>query len=118
MAPSATRGASHAATALACAIGVQRALVEHRRDHGFAPQVRIGVHVAEATRRGTDYSGGEVHKAARIAALAEGGQILASVDAIDAADRTLRTTDQRTVTLKGVAHPVEVASVNWQHAGP
>jgi class 3 adenylate cyclase len=107
-----------AATALACAIGVQRALVEHRRDHGFAPQVRIGVHVAEATRRGTDYSGGEVHKAARIAALAKGGQILASVDAIDATNRTFRTADHRTVTLKGVAHPVEVASVDWQHAGP
>ena len=107
-----------AATALACAIGVQRALVEHRRDHGFAPQVRIGVHVAEATRRGTDYSGGEVHKAARIAALAEGGQILASVDAIRAVDQPVRATDHRTVTLKGVAHPVEVASVDWQHAGP
>lgn len=106
-----------AATALSCAIGVQRALVEHRRDHGFAPQVRIGVHVAEATKRGMDYSGGEVHKAARIGALAEGGQILASVDAIDAADRTLRTADHRTVTLKGVAHPVEVASVDWQHIG-
>jgi class 3 adenylate cyclase len=107
-----------AATALACAIGVQRALVEHRRDHGFAPQVRIGVHVAEATRRGTDYSGGEVHKAARIAALAEGGQILASLDAIHAVDQPVRTADQRTVTLKGVTHPVEVASVDWQHAGP
>jgi class 3 adenylate cyclase len=107
-----------AATALACAIGVQRALVEHRRDHGFAPQVRIGVHVAEATRRGTDYSGGEVHKAARIGALAEGGQILASVDAIRAADQTVPAADHRTVTLKGVAQPVEVASIDWQHARP
>jgi class 3 adenylate cyclase len=97
---------------------VQRALVEHRRDHGFAPQVRIGVHVAEATRRGTDYSGGEVHKAARIGALAEGGQILASVDAIRAADQTVRTADHQTVSLKGVAQPVEVASIDWQHAGP
>jgi class 3 adenylate cyclase len=76
------------------------------------------VHVAEATRRGTDYSGGEVHKAARIAALAEGGQILASLDAIHAVDQPVRTADQRTVTLKGVTHPVEVASVDWQHAGP
>ena len=79
-----------AASAFACAIGVQRALVDHRRDHGFAPLVRIGVHVAEATRRGADYSGGEVHKAARIAALADGGEIVASVDAIRAADHTVR----------------------------
>ncbi|MEX2459261.1 MAG: hypothetical protein WD770_09785, partial [Actinomycetota bacterium] len=39
-------------SALAAAVGVQRALAEHRRAHGFAPQVRIGVHAAEATRRG------------------------------------------------------------------
>ena len=107
-----------AASAVACAIGVQRALVEHRRDHGFAPLVRIGVHVAEATRRGKDYSGGEVHKTARIAALADGGEIVASVDAIHAVDPSPEAVAHRTVTLKGVAHPVEVARINWQHAGP
>jgi class 3 adenylate cyclase len=106
-----------AATALECAVGVQRALIEHRRDHGFAPLVRIGVHIAEATRRGADYSGGEVHKAARIAALAEGGQIVASADAIRASDHPLRTADHQTVTLKGVPFPVEVARIDWQHAG-
>ncbi len=57
-------------SALASAVSVQRALAEHRAAQGFAPLVRIGVHVAEATRRGADYSGGEVHKAARIAAAA------------------------------------------------
>ena len=44
-----------ARTALACAIAIQRTLAEHRRAHGFAPQVRIGVHAAEATRVGGDY---------------------------------------------------------------
>src|SRR5205085_3222035 len=70
-----------ARSAIAAAIAVQRALEEHRREHGFAPAVRIGVHAADATRRGRDYSGAEVHKAARIAAAAEGGEILASDDA-------------------------------------
>jgi class 3 adenylate cyclase len=106
-----------AASALACAIGVQRALVEHRHDHGFSPLVRIGVHIAEATRRGKDYSGGEVHKAARIAALAGGGEIVASVDAIGAVDHPVRAVDRRTVTLKGVADPVEVARIDWQRTG-
>src|SRR5207253_1988300 len=64
--------------AVACATAIQRALTEHRTTHGFAPGVRIGLHAAEATRRGNDYSGVGVHVAARIAALAEGGQILAS----------------------------------------
>ncbi len=32
--------------AIACAIAIQRTLAEHRRAHGFAPQVRIGVHAS------------------------------------------------------------------------
>ena len=43
------------------------------RQHGFAPSVRIGLHTAEASRRGTDYSGKGVHVAARVAALAGRG---------------------------------------------
>jgi len=103
-----------ARSALACAVGVQRALAEHRRVHGFAPVVRIGVHVAEATRRGQDYSGGEVHKAARIAALAEGGEIVASADAVREAGESIRAGGATTVTLKGVAEAVEVARVDWR----
>ena len=61
-----------------CAVEIQRVLERHRIDHGFAPAVRIGLHEAEATREGDDYQGRGVHEAARIAALAEGGQILAS----------------------------------------
>jgi class 3 adenylate cyclase len=101
-------------SALTCAVAVQRALAEHRRAHGFAPLVRIGVHTAEATRRGQDYSGGEVHKAARIAALAEGGEILASVDTLAAADGEFTVTESREVTVKGVAGPVQVARVEWR----
>jgi class 3 adenylate cyclase len=100
--------------ALTCAVAVQRALAEHRRSHGFAPMVRIGVHAAEATRRGQDYSGGEVHKAARIAALAEGGEILASVGTLSAADGEFRVSDPREVTVKGVSGPVQVARIEWR----
>jgi class 3 adenylate cyclase len=103
-----------ARAALTCAVAIQRALVDHRRAHGFAPLVRIGVHAAEATRRGQDYSGGEVHKAARIASLAEGGEILATVETLTAADGRFSVSDQRAVTLKGVAQPVEVARVDWR----
>ena len=51
---------------------IQRTLADHRRAHGFAPQVRIGVHAAEATRAAGDYEGAGVHAAARIGALARG----------------------------------------------
>ena len=49
---------------------VQTTLTEHRRDHGFAPQVRIGVHAAEAVDLGHDYLGKGVHEAARVGAAA------------------------------------------------
>jgi class 3 adenylate cyclase len=103
-----------AGSALGCAVAVQRALAEHRRAHGFALQVRIGVHAGEGTRRGQDYSGGEVHKAARIAALAEGGEILASVDTVTVADGEFRASEPRRVAMKGVAQPVEVARIEWR----
>jgi class 3 adenylate cyclase len=103
-----------ARSALTCAVAVQRALAEHRRAHGFAPVVRIGVHLGEGTRRGQDYSGGEVHKAARIAALAEGGEILASVDTVTAADGSFIMSDSRAVTLKGLADAVDVARIEWR----
>lgn len=101
-----------ASSAIGCAIAVQRALAEHRRAHGFAPRVRIGIHSAEATRRGGDYGGAEVHKAARIAALASGAEILASVETIrEAGD--VDVSEPREATLKGFSEPVQIASVGW-----
>jgi class 3 adenylate cyclase len=101
-------------SALACAVAVQRALTEHRRAHGFAPLVRIGVHAAKATRRGQDYSGGEVHKAARIAALAQGGEILASVETISAAGEEFSASESHAVSVKGVLDPVQVSRIEWR----
>jgi class 3 adenylate cyclase len=100
--------------ALACAVAIQRELADHRRSSGFAPQVRIGVHTGEGTRRGQDFSGGEVHEAARIAALADGGEILASTDTVIDAGGGFRASDAREVSLKGVAEPVEVARIEWR----
>ena len=102
-----------ARSALASAVAVQRALAEHRRAHGFAPLVRIGVHVAEATRRGRDYSGGEVHRAARIAAAAAGDEILASVEAIAESGGSFSSTEPREVVAKGIPEPVRVVGVTW-----
>jgi len=95
-----------------CAFAVQRALAEHRSTHGFAPRVRIGVHSAEATRREGGYSGVGVHVAARIAALAEGGQVLASASTASAAGAASGS-DRRAVSLKGVSEPVEIVTLAW-----
>ncbi len=45
--------------ALACAVAIQRTLAEHRQTAGFAPPVRIALHVAGATQAGGT-SGGRV----------------------------------------------------------
>lgn len=98
--------------AIECAVQIQRTLAEHRRDHGFAPQVRIGVHRSAATKVGQDYRGKGVHQAARIANEAQGGEILASWQTAQACKFAI--SEPREVTLKGVAQPVQVVSVNWR----
>ena len=101
-----------AAAAIDCAIAIQRALVEQRKTSGFALSVRIGLHTAEANRRGTDYSGKGVHVAARVGALADGGQIVASAETLAESDG-VATTDPRSATVKGVAEAINVATVRW-----
>jgi class 3 adenylate cyclase len=97
--------------ALGCAVAIQRTLAEHRAQHGFAPQVRIGVHAADATQVGHNFTGKGVHEAARIAALAEGGEILISVET---ATPQFSLSERRSVTLKGITEPIEIASVDWR----
>ncbi|HJQ96508.1 MAG TPA: adenylate/guanylate cyclase domain-containing protein [Acidimicrobiia bacterium] len=98
--------------ALHCAIAIQRALVDHRRATGFAPSVRIGLHTDEGTRRGEDYSGQGVHIAARVCALAHGGEIVATSATIAEAGE-LVTTEAREEKLKGVSQPVIVSTISW-----
>ena len=103
-----------AAGAIECAVAVQRRLDEHRRNGSLFPAVRIGLHRAEATRRGRDYGGKGVHTAARIGAVAEGGEVLASEAALDGKVARFAVSEPRTVTLKGIAQPVAVRSIDWR----
>lgn len=105
---------SDARSALDCAIALQRTLEDHRREHGFAPRVRIGVHVAEATRRGEDFFGQGVHVAARVSAAGSAGQILASAATIDAAGGGYGASEPCAVELKGLAAPLDVVEVDWR----
>jgi class 3 adenylate cyclase len=101
------------AAAAACAVTIQRRLAEHRRRHGFAPQVRIGLHADEATVVGEDYAGLGVHEAARVGALAQGGEIVVTTSSLVDAPIAFPVTNERQVVLKGLAEPVPVASVDW-----
>lgn len=104
-----------ATDALECGVDIQRRLARHRREHGFAPQVRIGIHAAEATRQGGDYQGRGVHVAARVGAAAVGEEILVSGATLSEIDSIrFGLSDPRQLSLKGVEEPVEVRSVNWR----
>jgi len=74
-----------ASDAIECAMTIQRRLVSHRRLHGYAPQVRIGVHVGEVTGSDSALRGASVHRAARLCASAEPDTILVSREALEAA---------------------------------
>ncbi|HEV8403319.1 MAG TPA: adenylate/guanylate cyclase domain-containing protein [Candidatus Limnocylindrales bacterium] len=98
---------------LDCAIAIQRALRDHGTTIGFAPPVRIGLHTADASQRGGDYTGMGVHVAARVAALAGGGEIFATKETLaEAGDTT--ATDAREAVVKGVGAPVGIATIVWR----
>jgi len=99
--------------AISCAVAVQQALTAHRQEHGFAPEVRIGIHAAEATHQDGDYQGHGVHRAARIGAAASGGEILVSRSTLGGLER-FRCSPSRTIALKGFSDPVQVVAVEWR----
>jgi len=102
-----------AADAIDCAIAIQRRLAEHRRVQGFAPQIRIGMHTASALRRGLDYAGFGIHEAARIGGVAGTDEILVSASTLESAGKPYPS-DKRSVALKDISEPVEVASIDWR----
>jgi predicted ATPase/class 3 adenylate cyclase len=61
----------------ACVEG-QRALASHAWPQGVAPLIRMGLHTGEPTPHEDGYIGMDVHRAARIAASAHGGQVVMS----------------------------------------
>jgi class 3 adenylate cyclase len=100
-------------SAVECATAVQRRLAAHRRTNGFAPEVRIGVHAAEASRSAAGYSGKGVHEAARVGALGGPGEIYASLSTAQLVNG-LSHSNPQTVTLKGISQPVEVVTIDWR----
>jgi class 3 adenylate cyclase len=104
-----------AGKAVDAAVAIERRLLAHRRDHGFAPWVRIGLHTAEVSRVGANYRGVGVHVAARVSALAGREEILVSGATLEAAGSlAYPVSERRSAALKGIKAAVEVARVDWQ----
>jgi predicted ATPase/class 3 adenylate cyclase len=69
---------SSASAAVAAALEAQLSFASHQWELTEAPRVRMGIHAGEAERREGHLVGLAIHQAARIAAAANGGQVLVS----------------------------------------
>jgi class 3 adenylate cyclase len=105
---SATRG-------LECAIAMQRAFAEHNESAEEAIRVRIGLNAGEPIAEEADLFGTAVILAARVAAKAEGGEILAS-DVVRqlVAGKGFLFSDRGDVALRGFEDPVRLYEVRWE----
>ncbi|CAM3678776.1 adenylate/guanylate cyclase domain-containing protein [Nocardioides marinus] len=94
--------------AVLAARGIQRALARtlDPRLRLTPVRVRIGIHTGTVISRDGDYFGRNVAMAARVAALADGGEVLVTQavrdEAADSEDRRMRFEEAGTVELKGL----------------
>jgi len=112
---------SSATRALECAIAMQRAFAEYNAGvgvQGLAPlQIRIGLNAGEPIAEDEDLFGTAVILAARIAAKADGGEILAS-DVVRqlVAGKGFLFSDRGDVALRGFEDPVRLYEVRWRES--
>jgi len=106
---------SSATRALECAIAMQRAFAEHNESAEEPMRVRIGLNAGEPIEEEKDLFGTAVNLAARIAAKAEGGEILTS-DVVRqlVAGKGFLFSDRGDVVLRGFEDPVRLYEVRWQ----
>ena len=76
---------ARAGDAIAAAVGAQSALAEEPWPADAAIGVRMGLHTGEVEERDGNYFGSAVNRAARLMALAHGGQVVASAATADVA---------------------------------
>ena len=89
-----------ASGSVTAAIEIQLALEAHRWAGGERVRVRMGLHAGEASETTTGMVGYDVHRAARVAATAHGGQILLS----ETAAALVRESLPEGVSLKDLGH--------------
>lgn len=97
---------SRASTAVDCAESLQRAVAGVDWHEGPALAVRIGLHVGETEERSGNYFGLAVNQAARVMAVAHGGQCLLTDGVRDAAGAA--TTDLGSHVLRDIEGSVHL----------
>ena len=108
---------SSATKALECAIAMQRAFAEHNESAEEPMQVRVGLNAGEPIAEEEDLFGTAVNLAARIAAKAEGGEILTS-DTVRGlvAGKKFLFSDRGETAMRGFEDPVRLFEVRWREA--
>ncbi len=100
--------------AVRAATSAQRAFATRPWPHGEPLLVRMGMHTGQGTLGGDDYIGIDVNRAARIAAVGHGGQVLVSDATRGLVEQDLpeglRLRDLGTHRLKDLARPMRI----WQ----
>ena len=104
-----------AVSAVRAAAAAQRELHDHVWPGGRNVRVRMGLHTGQGTLGGDDYVGLDVHRAARIAGAAHGGQVLVSASTRQLSERDvageLGFTDLGEHRLKDLTHPERIHQV-------
>ena len=109
---------SSATKALECAIAMQRAFAQHNESAPEPINVRVGLNAGEPIAEDDDLFGTAVNLAARIAAEAEAGTILAS-DVVRqlVAGKDILFADRGEASLKGFDESVRLYELRWREAG-
>ena len=99
--------------AVECAIALQRAFAERK---GEPLNVRVGLNAGEPIEEDGDLFGATVILASRIAAKAEGGEILVA-DTVRGlcSGKGFLFADRGDFVAKGFEEPVRISEVNWHH---
>jgi len=106
---------SSATRALECAIAMQRAFAQHSESAEEPISVRVGLNAGEPIAEDEDLFGTAVITAARIAAKAEGGEVLAANVVRElAAGKGFLFADRGDMVLRGFEDPVHLFELRWQ----
>jgi class 3 adenylate cyclase len=101
--------------AVECAIALQQAFARHNETASQPVHIRVGLNAGEPIEEEGDIFGETVILAARVAAKAEGGEILASLAVRElCAGKGFLFADRGDVALRGFEDPVRLYEARWQ----
>ena len=109
----------NANNALTAANSIQEMLQKRQPDNGIKIQVRIGLHMGQALiREDGDVFGDAVNIAARVTAIARGGQIITTKDTVDSLNPLFQSDCREfdRISLKGRSEETTIYEVLWERA--